>query len=215
MVEQRRMPMKANIKLELKTLTPVRLAALMRNVADKLDGNPHFPAPPLSAADLKAQEAVFTAAILEAIDGSLLSKARRNALEAEARNSLRLLADYVRLVAQGNEVIMASSGFELARRPGPPQPMGTPLLQAARMTGRHGEVELRWSGVANRRTYHIYVTQQDPTDPNCTWSLTGITGKITHRVQGLEAYKGYWFCVSAVGALGEGVKSDPVRGIAA
>lgn len=207
--------MKANIKLELKTLTPVRLAALMRNVAAKMDGNPHLPAPPLSAADLKAQEVVFTTAIQEAINGSLDSRLRRNGLEVQARNSLRLLADYVRMVAQGNELIMASSGFELARRPGPPQPMGRPMMQAARMTGRHGEVELRWSGVANRRTYHIYMSQQDPTDPNCEWTLTGVTGKITHRVQGLEAYKGYWFCVSAVGALGEGLKSDPVMGRAA
>ncbi|MBX3475943.1 MAG: fibronectin type III domain-containing protein [Planctomycetes bacterium] len=207
--------MKANIKLELKTLTPVRLAALMCNVAGKMAGNPHFPAPPLSAADLKAQEEVFTAAILEAIEGSQFSKARRNALEVQARNSLRLLADYVRLVAQGKEVILASSGFELARRPGPPQPMGRPMMKAARMTGRHGEVELRWSGVANRRTYHIYMTEQSPTDPDCVWSLTGITGKITHRVQGLEAYKGYWFCVCAVGALGEGIKSDPMLGRAA
>jgi len=209
------MAMKSNIKLELKTLTPVRLAALMRNVAASMDGNPHFPAPPLSAADLKAQEEVFTAAILEAIDGSQLSKTRRNALEVQARNSLRRLADYVRMVAQGDVVILASSGFELARRSGPPQPMGRPTMQAAHMTGRHGEVELRWSGVPNRRTYHIYMTEQDPTDPNCMWSLTGITGKITHRVQGLEAYKGYWFCVTAVGALGEGLKSDPVLGRAA
>ena len=207
--------MKANIKLELKTLTPVRLAALMRNVAERMAGNPHFPAPPLSAADLKAKEEVLTAAIQKAINGSLASRLHRNALELQARDSLRLTADYVRLVAQGNEVIMASSGFELARRPGPPQPMGTPMMQAARMTGRHGEVELRWSGVDNRRTYHIYISELDPTDPACKWTLTGITGKITHRVQGLEAYKGYWFCVSAVGALGEGLMSDPVLGRAA
>lgn len=207
--------MKANIKLELKTLTPVRLAALMRNVASKMDGNPHFPAPPLSPADLKAQEAVFTAAIIEATDGSLASKAHRNALEVQARNSLRLLSSYVRMVAQDNAAIMATSGFEMARPSRPPQPMGTPMIHGARMTGRHGEVELRWSGIANRRTYHIYLSEQDPTDPTCRWTLTGITGKITHRVQGLEAYKGYWFCVSAVGALGEGLLSDPVLGRAA
>ncbi|MFZ1692459.1 MAG: fibronectin type III domain-containing protein [Flavobacteriales bacterium] len=207
--------MKANIKLELKTLTPLRLAALMCNVASKLDGNPHFPAPPLSAADLKAQEKVFTAAIIEAIDGSLASKAQRNALELQARNSLRLLASYVRMMAQDNAAILATSGFELARRPGPPQPIGSPVLVTARMTGRHGEVELRWSGVVNRRAYNIYMSEQDPTDPACKWTLTGITGKITHRVQGLEAYKAYWFWVSAVGALGEGLMSDPVLGRAA
>ncbi len=207
--------MKANIKLELKNLTPVRLAALMRNVAERMAGNPHFPAPPLSIADLKAQEDVLTVSIQKAINGSLESRLHRNALEVQARNSLRLTADYVRMVAQGNELILASSGFELAQRPGPPQPMGTPTIPSARMTGRHGEVELRWKGVTNRRTYHIYVTQHDPTDPHCEWSLTGITGKITHRIQGLEPYKGYWFCVSAIGALGEGLKSDPVLGRAA
>lgn len=207
--------MKANIKLELKTLTPVRLAALMRNVAEKLDGNPHLPVPPVSAAALKAQEEVFTAAILEAIEGSLASKLRRNALEGEARNSLRRLADYVRMMAQGDVVILASSGFELAKASGPPQVMGTPVLKTARMSGRSGELELRWSGVVNRRTYHVYMTKGDPTAHDVEWTLTGITGKIVHCVQGLEPYKAYWFCVSAIGALGEGSKSNPVMGFAA
>lgn len=207
--------MKANIKHELKTLTPWRLTALMRHVAAGLNGNPHFPAPPISAAALKATELVLTQAIVEAQEGSRQSKLHRDDLVAQARAHLRILADYVRMVAQGDATVLASSGFELAKAPGPPQPMGRPALRGARMTGRHGEVELRWSGVANRRTYHIYMTTQDPTEPNCVWTLTGITGKISHRVQGLEPYKGYWFCVSAVGALGEGRQSEPVLGRAA
>ncbi|MBK9276383.1 MAG: fibronectin type III domain-containing protein [Flavobacteriales bacterium] len=205
----------ANIKLELKTLTPVRLAALMRVVADGLEGNPHLPAPPLAAADLRAAAVALSHAITEAHEGSRQSKLQRNDRVAQAAGDLRRVADYVRMVAQGDAVILASSGFELARPSGPPQPMGTPVMRGAHMTGRHGEVELRWSGVANRHTYHIYMTEQDPADPNCAWSLIGITGKITHRVQHLVAYRPYWFCVSAVGALGEGRQSDPVLGRAA
>jgi hypothetical protein len=125
------------------------------------------------------------------------------------------MADYVRMAAQGDAVKLESSGLELARPSGPPQLMGTPMMKAARMTGRHGEVELRWSGVANRRTYQIYVTDQDPSGPDVSWTLTGVTGKISHLITALEPYKAYWFCVSAVGALGEGARSNPVLGRAA
>lgn len=209
------MTMKANIKLELKTLTPIRMAALMRLVASGLEGNAHFPNPPISAADLKAEELVFTKAILEAIDGSRHSRAVRDALMDQARARMRYLADYVRMVAQGDAAVLCSSGFELARASGPPQQMGIPVSKGARMTGRKGEVEMRWSGVANRRAYNVYMTATDPTDPNAVWTLIAVTGKNTHRVQGLEAYKPYWFRVSAVGALGEGAKSNPILGRAA
>jgi len=207
--------MKGNIKLELKTLTPLRLALLMGNVATHMEGNTHFPSPPLAPTDLRALTDQLSGAITEATDGSRQSKLQRDALVAKCSNLLRMMADYVRMCAQGDVAMLASSGFELARASGPPQLMGTPLMQAARMTGRHGEVELRWSGVANRRTYQIYVTDQDPSGHDEVWTLTGITGKITHRITDLEPYKAYWFCVSAVGALGEGARSNPVLGRAA
>ena len=207
--------MKANIKLELKTLTPIRMAALMRLVASGLQGNAHFPNPPISAADLKAEELVFTKAILDAIQGSLHSRTVRDALMEQARARMRYLADYVRMVAQGDAAILSSSGFELVRLSGPPQRMGIPVSMGARMTGRKGEVALRWSGIANRRAYNVYMTAMDPSDPNAEWSSIAVTGKNTHRVQGLEAYKPHWFRVSAVGALGEGGKSNPMLGRAA
>ena len=34
--------------------------------------------------------------------------------------------------------------------------------------------------------------------------------KVRHMVDGLVPYKAYWYCVSAVGALGEGGKSNPM-----
>lgn len=205
---------KGKIKLELKTLTPVKLAALMRNVCAKLDGNVYFPAPPVSAADLRAEEELLTEAILAAVEGSRASKAQRDHLVRQAQATLRLVADYVRLRAQGDAAILATSGFELARPSGPPQDMGTPVMKAARMSGRSGEVELRWSGVANRRVYQVYMTDSDPGDGD-NWELVGITGKISHCIAGLEPYKAYWFRVSAVGALGEGAMSNAVVGRAA
>jgi hypothetical protein len=207
--------MKANIKLELKTLTPVRLAELMGVVATRMEGNMHFPAPPVSPAELEALKVNLTQAILAAIDGSKQSRLQRDALVPDARARLRYVADYVRMVAQGNAAILASSGFQLAKEPGAPQMIGTPLIKEVRMTGRHGEVELRWTGVPNRGAYHVYITEVEPTQPDAPWDMIGVTGKVTHRIQGLEPYKVYWFCVSATGALGEGMKSTPAMGRAA
>ncbi len=209
------MERKANIKLELKTLTPIRMAALMRLVASGLEGNAHFPNPPISAAQLKAEELVFTEAIVDATNGSQQSRKQRDALMEQARIRMRYLADYVRMVAQGDAAILTTSGFELARLSGPPQPMATPQPISARKTDRPGEVEFRWSGVANRRTYNVFMTDTDPMDPNAVWVLIAVTGKNTHRVQGLVAYKPYWFQVSAVGALGEGARSNTMLGRAA
>jgi hypothetical protein len=207
--------MRNDIKLELKTMTPTRLALLVGHVADQLEGNPHLPAPPIAPAELRAREAMLTAAITEAVDGSRLSKARRNALVRKAQDDLRRLVHYVRMAAQEDRTILVSSGFPLAKPGGPPQRVGTPVLRVARPSGRHGEVELRWTAVDNRRAYQVYVSTEDPGDPEGAWTLACTTGKVTHRVQGLEPYRPYWFRVSAVGALGEGARCPPMLGRAA
>lgn len=43
----------------------------------------------------------------------------------------------------------------------------------------------------------------------------GYTIKASHLVTDLESYKAYWFCVSAIGAAGEGLQCDPAMGRAA
>ncbi|MFT3886522.1 MAG: fibronectin type III domain-containing protein [Flavobacteriales bacterium] len=207
--------MKANIKLELKTLTPTRLATLMGKVSDSMAGNAHFPHPPVPMDVLKARCAALWEAITEATDGSRVAKYKRDALVREAHDTLRRLANYVRMIALGDAAVLASSGFEPARTPQPIGVVGAPLIHEARMTGRRGEVLLRWSGVHGRRGYHIYLTDQDPAGSQANWTLIGITGKIMHHVTDLEPYKAYWFSVSAIGPLGESRKSDPALGRAA
>lgn len=74
---------------------------------------------------------------------------------------------------------------------------------------------LHWSGIHGRRGYDIYLTDRDPAGNAADWTLIGITGKIMHRITGLEPYKAYWSSVSAIDPLGESSKSDPALGRAA
>lgn len=202
--------MKGNIKSELLKLTPVKLLAQLTNVQAKLDGSTVFANPPVTPVDLAALAQVLENAIEAATDGSRAAKAHRDAVIEQVREALRATADYVRMVALGDMEKLTQSGFPIAKQPQPVGVVGTPLLTEARMTGQPGQVELRWTGVAGRKTYQVYMTEQDPGLPGAKWELTGVTGKVRFMVDSLEAYKAYWFCVSAIGVQGEGVKSDPI-----
>jgi hypothetical protein len=203
--------MKANIKTNVDRLTPVKLLALLTNVQAKLEAaTVLFPTPPVSPADLATLAKELEDAIELATDGSRSAKADRDVLVLQTRQTLTATADYVRMVCKGDAASLTKSGFPMAKQRQPIGVVGTPLLLEARMTGQPGEAELRWTGVYGRRAYHVYVTDQDPTLPGASWQLTGVTSKTRFLADSLEAYKAYWFCVSAIGALGEGVKSDPI-----
>ncbi|MBK9275084.1 MAG: fibronectin type III domain-containing protein [Flavobacteriales bacterium] len=206
--------MKANIKLNLFDLTPLRAQALLRNVAEKLDGNANFPSPPTSAADLAAKADTLEAAILEAINGSQAARAARDARVMEVRGILRSVADYVRMVAQGDAAKLTTSGFELAKRPEPVGVPGTARDMRVRMTNSKGALELRWRTVHGARGYQVWMTASDP-NVEANWEAIGYTTRASHLVTDLESYKAYWFCVSAIGAAGEGLQCDPAMGRAA
>lgn len=214
--------MKANIKLELKTLIPLRLARLMAHVHHCMDGNAYFPAPPVSMTDLKAQLVSYEGAIAAATDGSLVDRKRRDKMTEACKNMLRQLADYVRMVAVGDPVILSQSGFPLASTPQRIHDVDAPQMGPARMSWRSGAVKLRWSGVHGRRGYYVYMAEVDEnpttelgetTEPR--WTLVAITGKVHHVVDGLVPYKPYLFCVSAMGPTSESRKSQWVMGRAA
>ncbi len=207
--------MKATLKLGLKGLTPARVRELASCVAGKMMDNPDFPEPPVPVAELREMAERLGQAITEAHEGSRLSKMERNEQVRDVCAALRRMADYVRMQSAGDAAMIESSGFGLAKRPSAPQTLPAPMIKGTRMTGRSGEMELRWSGVPNRRIYHISICHQLPTNEGAEWQLVGVTGKVTHLVQGLEPYKAYWFRVTAVGALGEGLPSAPVLGRAA
>lgn len=201
---------KGNIKTELLRLTPLKLLGLLSNVQTKLDGSTLYNDPPVKADDLSTLAQELESAIDAATDGSRAAKAHRDVLVAQVQDTLRITADYVRMVANGDLDKLTQSGFPIAKQRHPAGVIGTPLLTQARMTGQPGQVELYWTGVVHRRAYHVYVTEQDPSLPGAQWTLTGVTSKVRFMADSLEAYKAYWFCVSAIGALGEGLKSDPI-----
>ena len=201
--------MKPSIKVPVEMLIPVKLLALLNNVISKLFGSLVFTAPPVTVPNMQTLANEYSAAIDLAVDGSRASKIARDTKGAEVQDTLRITAAYVRMVANGDPDLLSVTGFPLAKER-KPVVIGIPLLTEARMTGKPGDVLLRFTGVHGRRAYNVYVTEQDPASATPNWTLVGVTSKVSFLADNLEPYKAYWFCVSAIGSLGEGVKSDPI-----
>ena len=206
--------MKANIALYLSKLLPPAVLALLRNVVAKMTGNAAFATPLVPLADLTATADELEVAIEEATNGSRQSKLKRDDVLRKAKALLDAQAGYVRGVCNGDATLLESSGFELAKQPTPTGVPGIPQFLEARVTDRRSELKLRWRRVHGARSYQVWMTDQDPT-LEANWTAIGYTTRVSHLVEGLESFKPYWFCVSAIGTAGEGMQSDPAMGRAA
>ncbi len=206
--------MKANIKLPLDRMRPVDLEALSLNVVANMTDNPDFATPAVPLRDLAEAADKLEQLIQQATNGSRQSKLLRDDQVVVVQALLRAQADYVRSVCAGDRTKLESSGFELTRQREPIGIPGTPQRMEARFTGLKGEVKLRWHSVHGARGYQVWMTDQDPANGG-KWQAIGYSTRVSHLITDLESYKAYFFCVSAIGAAGEGAQSDPALGRAA
>ncbi len=196
-------------------LSPLALLALLSNVITKMTGNLNFTTPAVPLLTLQAAKDLLATLIDKARDGSRQDKMQRDDQVKVVRELLRKQAAYVTLTANGDGTILESSGFELAKMPAPPEKVGQPMNVVAFPTNFANEVELRHKSVHGAHLYKVYQSSIDPSTGAPDWKLVLETTRNRNVITGLESYKPYWFCVSAMGVKGEGMKSDVVLGRAA
>jgi hypothetical protein len=208
--------MRPNIKLSLYKLAVLQLLALLNNVIDKMTANAAtFPAPPITIAALKTLRDNFTAAIAAATDGGANDRAVRNNLVLEVRSALRIVADYVRSVCNGDAALLTLSGFELSKLPEPINEVGVPSNVKAEATDEQGSLLVRWSRTVGARMFRVEQASGDPALGTVTWSSVALTGRQRVAISDLEPYKACYFRVVAIGITHEGMPSDIVMGRAA
>lgn len=207
--------MRPNIKVPVYQLTVKLLSIFFANVIDRLKGNPHFPTLPIPIGTLEAKRDAFSAAITAAIAGGLVDRQTRDELAVEVRDDLRILADHVRSVSNGNAAMLGSSGFPMRKTPEPVTEVGTPGNVVARSSYKYGTIVVRWGHAQGVRVFRLERANGDPTLPETTWTSMGLTGRQSMEVSGLEQYKEYFFRVVAIGNTTEGKPSDVVMGRAA
>ena len=104
-----------------------------------MDGNPHFPKPPVRMSDLKAALIDFDYAIGGAADGGRKAFAEKKKCREVVITMLRQLGHYVEVACNDNMAIFLSSGFEAVSAPGATEQCPMPTILKIRQ-GKSGEL---------------------------------------------------------------------------
>ncbi len=208
--------MRQNIKLTLYKLAVLQLLALLNNVIEKLTANAAvFTTPPITVAAMQTLSVKFSKAITAATEGGVADRKERDKLVLDVRSMLRIQADYVRSVCNGDAALLALSGFALSKMPEPIKEVGVPQRVKADPTDASGNVLVRWGKAEGGRMYRLEQASGDPALGAVTWSGVALTGRQRVVIGGLDPFKAYFFRVIAIGITHEGLPSDIVMGRAA
>ena len=199
----------------LSGLRPADKVAKALLVGTRMTGNTNFPTPAPTLADLTTAREALEVALVEAAAGDRVKIFERNVAEAELDQILVRLALYVTVTANGDEVIILSSGFELRKEPAPIGPLPAPADLRTRTGLKAGEVDLRWKPVYGAYYYQVYMAITDPNNGGA-WQLVGMTSNAKFAGKDLAPGTYVWYRVDCLGAGGyTSPPSDPAKGYVA
>jgi hypothetical protein len=178
-------------------------------VADKMDGNPKLPRPPVRPADLRAAVVRLQALQAEILGGSKKVFAERDKQLDEVIKMMRLQGRYVEITAGRDMETFVSSGFE----PAPPNTKAQSTLSEYIWSLDHGpnsgEIIMRLKAVAGAYSYQFRYGKNDE-DPEL-WMMKPVTRvKTPIVISGLTPAMTYGFQVRALLKDGYTDWSDPV-----
>lgn len=180
-----------------------------RNVITKMTDNAYFPTPDVSLTDATAAVDKFEADDIASKDGSRTATAVRNDSEEKTNTLFYKLADYVNRIADGDEAIILSSGFELSAQPAPRHK--APLTVN---DGSHtGSVKLVAKAVERAASYSWQMAKDTLPVTADGWIIIGQTSAASFEKDGFVPGGKYFFRVAAITPTGIMDYTDPVAKI--
>jgi len=205
--------MKRKLNSGFTQFNTVYLVTKARHIVTTLDSgngatyfNQPYPADVPSLADIgTATDALATANELE---DSVSATQTRKALRVPVQDKLRNLADYLELVAAGDLLKLAATGYDLAKDPvHTHQPPGAPQDVIARATGINGGIDVRCAAEPLADFYELEVSTVSAAGP---WTAAGsFTSTRSIHAEGFAHGQDVYAHVRAVGIAGESPWSDP------
>ncbi|MBL0309195.1 MAG: fibronectin type III domain-containing protein [Bacteroidetes bacterium] len=173
-------------------------------IVTKMTGNPNFPTPDPTLADVTTAADALLAAYNNSRDGGKTLTATMRLRLKELMELNRKLAAYVQAESSGGEEIILSSGFDVVRRGDPTQ-----VAQVHNLRLQHGipvgSIRAIWDRVVGAGAY---VVELSDTDANGPFSFHLCTLKTRLDFTGLVPGKLYWIRIYAVGRHSTGLPSD-------
>ncbi len=173
-----------------------------------MTANPNFPAPVVAMAVLTAAIDLLVSFYEISInhvgkEATAKTKSARNKLE----KLLRKEADYVKNIAEGDEAIILSSGFEPTKVP---EPRTLPEFKVL-MGQAPGQVILVHKAVKGSTAYLWQYSKDSVPADDKLWVLAGASSQAKCIIENLDSLSNYWFRVLPVMRNGIFVWSAPIK----
>lgn len=149
----------------------------------------------------------YSTSLIDAQTRDKTKVAIKNNVRKELVDVLKALGNHIMSVAQGDEAILASSGFTMIRRGTSSRVLTNPQNLVVKPGKNRGEIVTSVAGVRGARAYMHEYTLDPVTDASVWTSITSTRRK--HLFTNLQSGKNYWFRVAAVGPNGQVVYSAP------
>jgi len=223
------------VKLGLAGLVVAEIITYCRGIILKMTDNPHFPIAdnPHNALLETAVNELETADIAAADGGKTLTATLRQK-KAAVYDRMRPYRDFVNEKADGDEEIVNTTGFALAKLPAPKGGLGIPGDVRTKTLPAPGEVEVYCQKVDGATGYQIRhrpingggpgptppPIPGDPTNPDPViisdaWVMEDPLGQLRQKITGLESAMYHEFQMRAIGAKKPSPWSGSVNGLAA
>lgn len=191
-------------------LTFVRLSTLSKiafykNVVDLMTNNPNFPTPEVALSELTAIVGKMESAYFEFKNGSHLAKANLDMFTVQADELFRKQANYVTRIANGNESIIISSGFEASKDSTPRQHTDFQIKDGE----KPGSFELKKLAEEGAKSYLWHMHADTIPSNEKEWEVAGITTQSSIEINGLISGTRYWFRVAPITPEGVGTFTQP------
>lgn len=203
--------MKNRINSGFHVLSDAALLLKARGIVTSLTGNSNFP---LTTPGLETLELVvtnFADALLEAQKKGRDQVAAKNQAREDLLQALRQLASSVMTIANGNRLMLVSSGFDLSKER-ETKPLNKPRLTRVSDGKNTGELEVKVSAVKGAKAY-IFLYATDAKAPESEWKQE-VASSSKCLLKNLDSGQRYWCRVVAVGSFSQIAQSEVVSRIA-
>jgi hypothetical protein len=204
------------VKLNFSRLTIPEKLSRVKQITTALTGNPNFPSPQPTLAQVTAaandlEGAANTAQVARQQAKTATSK--RDALEEVLNTMMGQLAAHVESISGDDETKILSAGMDVRDTTTPGSDPPSPPAALAMTEGDHGgELDAQWDRDARARSY-ITELSTNPNDP-ALWKQALVVTTSHATFSGLTSGQRYWCRVAAVNANGQSGWSDPATKIA-
>lgn len=140
-----------------------------------------------------------------------LKREEVNTAIRQLEDDFSLEATYVESVANGDVETILAAGFTPASNSTTRIVIDQPQNFRCSKSNIKSSLSFTWSSVKGAKSYIIRCTT-DINDQN-SWNILSVVTKANIKINELSSGSKIWFCVSAIGASGEGPMSEPIAKI--